>query len=309
MGAGKSKVKPGIELNLKTPAENAADSGLVGELSGIVGNFQQILTSFQNYEGSGQLIRTAIGTPNAETEAAAWNVVRVGVGQLRDFFEMGGQLEACLPKIYAALGADADADDALRNHQQITRILCDVLDFATRFDDMKMVNPAVQNDLAYYRRVLSRLKREKKTSDGEIKDEIVDRMSLFYAHASPMTRIVIDTTVSYISSCDPINAAKGNKVLARLTEMCKFMLQSGKVTDSDTQQLYLRTMTACLLVLDHTNESGVFVKKSPVDIVGCIKLLQSWKDHNVDSLMNSLRFMTVHSREPNVQAFVKKSLW
>ena len=130
----------------------------------------------------------------------------MGVGHLRDFFEVSALLEKNLPRVYAALSAN-DADNALMNHQALTKVLCQMLDFSARFDDMKMINPAVQNDLAYYRRVLSRLKRERKAADGEIRDETVDRMSLFYAHASPMTRVVIDTTLQFLASAGVVGLA------------------------------------------------------------------------------------------------------
>ena len=75
------------------------------------------------------------------------------------------------------------------------------------------------------------------------------------------------------------------------------------------QLLYLRGMTFCTLILDHILPNGVFGKKSPVDIVGIIKLLKTWKAHNTDNLVNALMFMTAHVRDQNVLAFVKKNLW
>ena len=87
------------------------------------------------------------------------------------------------------------------------------------------------------------------------------------------------------------------------------MVADNKVVDANVQQLCLRAMTAALVILDHIVDGGIFTKKSPVDVVNCIKLLQAWKAHNTDALMNALRFMTVHAREPNVLGFIKKTLW
>lgn len=234
--------------------------------------------------------------------------MRGGVGQLRDFFDMSAALERNLPRLYTALCV-GEADAALLGHQALAKVLCDTLDFSLRFDDMKMVNPAVQNDLAYYRRVLSRLKRERKVADGEIRDEVVDRMSLFYAHASPMSRVLIDTTTQFLASGASASAGQINKVLARLAESCRGMVADNKIADPNTQILCLRSMTASLVILDHITDGGIFTKKSPVDIVSCVKLLQTYKVHNTDGLMNALRFMTVHAREPNVLSFIKKTLW
>jgi len=306
MGGGGSKKNTKYPIiNFENPTADS-DGELVNELKEVLDKFPNVLHSFESYQGSGELIRNAISSPSPETEQAAWTEVRVGVSQLRDFFDVSALLERNLPHVYAALCV-GDADSALVSHQALTKVLCEMLDFSARFDDMKMVNPAVQNDLAYYRRVLSRLKRERKAADGEIKDETVDRMSLFYAHASPMTRVVIDTTSSFLDSDASASAGQINKVLSRLAETCRGMVGDNKIVNADVQQMCLRSMTMCLVILDHTYNGGIFSKKSPVDVVSCIKLLQS--QQNTDGMMNALRFMTTHLREPNALPFIKKTLW
>lgn len=88
-----------------------------------------------------------------------------------------------------------------------------------------------------------------------------------------------------------------------------YLFNINRITDSNMQQLYLRGMTFCTLILDHILPNGVFGKKSPVDIVGIIRLLKTWKAHNTDNLINALMFMTAHVRDQNVLGFVKKNLW
>jgi len=306
MGGGGSKKSAKYPIiNFENPS-NDSDGDLVGELGDVLQKFPNVLRQFESYQGSGELIRNAISSPSPETEQAAWSEVRVGVTQLRDFFEVSALLERHLPHVYAALCV-GDADSALVSHQMLTKILCEMLDFSARFDDMKMVNPAVQNDLAYYRRVLSRLKRERKAADGEIRDETVDRMSLFYAHASPMTRVVIDTTSQFLESDASASAGQINKVLSRLAETCRGMVSDNKISNAETQQMCLRSMTMCLVILDHTYPGGIFSKKSPVDVVSCVKLLQT--QQNTEGMMNALRFMTTHLREPNALPYIRKTLW
>jgi len=306
MGGGGSKKSTKYPIiNFENPSADS-DGDMVNELKDVLDKFPNVLRQFESYQGSGELIRNAISSPSPETEQAAWTEVRVGVTQLRDFFEVSALLERHLPRVYAALCV-GDADSALVSHQMLTKILCEMLDFSARFDDMKMVNPAVQNDLAYYRRVLSRLKRERKAADGEIRDETVDRMSLFYAHASPMTRVVIDTTSQFLESDASASAGQINKVLSRLAETCRGMVADGKISNAEIQQMCLRSMTMCLVILDHTYPGGIFSKKSPVDVVSCIKLLQT--QQNTEGMMNALRFMTTHLRDPSALPFVKKTLW
>jgi len=304
-GGGSKKSAKYPTINFDDPGAGS-DGELLNELHDVLDKFPGVLSQFESYQGSGELIRNAISSPSPETEQAAWTEVRKGVGQLREFFEVSSLLERGLPRVYTALCVH-DADASLQQHEALTKVLCQMLDFSARFDDMKMVNPAVQNDLAYYRRVLSRLKRERKAADGEIRDETVDRMSLFYAHASPMTRVVIDTTSSFLESDASSSAGQINKVLSRLAESCRGMVFENKISKPETQQMCLRSMTMCLVILDHTYPGGIFSKKSPVDVVSCIKLLQA--QQNPEGMMNALRFMTTHLREPNALPYVKKALW
>ena len=151
------------------------------------------------------------------------------MAQLKEFFEISTSFETLLPKIYTALCAEDTPENAVKNHQAVVRVLCQMLEFSTRFDDLKMINPGVQNDLAYYRRVLSRLKRENKLTENEIREDIIDRMSLFYAHASPMTRVTIDTTTNFSrQNSSGGGVSKIVKVLSKMAETCRGMIGDGK---------------------------------------------------------------------------------
>src|SRR4051812_42351693 len=63
-----------------------------------------------------------------------------------------------------------------------------------------MVNPAIQNDFSYYRRTLNRMKLAKKDMNIKIRDELANRMSLFFAYPTPMMKVLSDTTVKFLSS-------------------------------------------------------------------------------------------------------------
>lgn len=46
----------------------------------------------------------------------------------------------------------------LETQQALVKQFAEILDFVLKFDDMKMTNPAIQNDFSYYRRTVSRLR-------------------------------------------------------------------------------------------------------------------------------------------------------
>lgn len=62
-----------------------------------------------------------------------------------------------------------------------------------------MVNPAIQNDFSYYRRTLNRMKLSKKDMNLTIRDELANRMSLFFAYPTPMMNALSETTVKFLN--------------------------------------------------------------------------------------------------------------
>jgi len=82
----------------------------------------------------------------------------------------------------------------------LAKQLADIFDFALRFDDKKMLNPGIQNDFSYYRRTLSRIKMTNKGAEIKIKDELANRMSLFFAYPTPMMKVLTDTTVNFLKN-------------------------------------------------------------------------------------------------------------
>lgn len=91
-----------------------------------------------------------------------------------------------LPKLLKNLFSNGKADENLEGQQALAKQLADILDFVLRFDDAKMINPAIQNDFSYYRRSLN---KQKNKVDVKIKDELANRMSLFFAYPTPMLKV------------------------------------------------------------------------------------------------------------------------
>lgn len=90
------------------------------------------------------------------------------------------------PKLLTALFSAGQASTNLEGQQALAKQLADILDFVLRFDDAKMINPAIQNDFSYYRRSLS---KQKNKVEVKIKDELANRMSLFFAYPTPMLKV------------------------------------------------------------------------------------------------------------------------
>lgn len=79
--------------------------------------------------------------------------------------------------------------------------LAEILEFVLKFDEHKMKTPAIQNDFSYYRRTLTRAsltRQDTAEKDLVVGNELANRMSLFYAHATPMLRVLSHATITFL---------------------------------------------------------------------------------------------------------------
>lgn len=266
-----------------------------------------ILERLSGYTGCEEFIRKAITNPSPETEEEAWNEVLPAVDQLKEFYDFSLELEDCFPKLLVALCKD-DPKASLANLQSLAKQLADVFDFVLRFDDLKMVNPAIQNDFSYYRRTLNRMKLSKKDLNISIRDELANRMSLFFAYPTPMMNVINETTVKFLSQGDGVPRENVTNALATMSNVCQEMVEKGKFSNDETNMFCLRCMTGSIILFDHLHAQGAFNKKSPIHIKGCITVLKNFTGGPTDGLLNALRFTTIHLNDADTPANIKHLL-
>jgi len=298
-----------VDFDNATPSDDEKE--LWTQINEVLSSAQTILQRLIDYKGCEDAIRKAITSPSQETEAAAWEAVVPAVDELRDFYEYSTRLESIFPNLLVALCAE-DPKHTLANKQALAKQLGDVFDFVLRFDDAKMVNPAIQNDFSYYRRTLSRMKLAKQDSNIKIRDDLANKMSLFYAFPTPMMRVLSTTSNNFLSNGSN-NVSKENvtTILASMANICRDTVtdakEKGTNMNEHTAMLLLRAMTGAIILYDHTSELGAFHKKSPINVRACITLLKT-HDLKPTGLVNALRFTTVHLNDPETPDVVKQML-
>lgn len=207
--------------------------------------------------------------PSPETEKEAWVALLPAIAVLKEIYDYSLKLQDIFPVLLNALMKDDD-QQSLVTKQALAKQLADVFDFVLQFDDAKMMNPAIQNDFSYYRRYLARIKHSKENMDDiVVRDDLANRMSLFFAHATPMMRVVTETTVNYLENEGPENnVTKASVVngLALMANVCYDMVHKKKYENNDTNMFCLRSMTGCIILVDHIHPQGAFYKKSPIKV-------------------------------------------
>jgi len=294
-----------LDFEAAVPGENEKEiHSLVAD---VLSAAEQILEKLQAYKGCEEFIRSAISKPGVETEKAAWDAILPAVETLQEFYEFSVEVEKIYPKLLTSLfQANDDLKNNLQGQQSLAKQLADIFDFALRFDDMMMINPGIQNDFSYYRRTLSRMKINNKAGDIKIKDELANRMSLFFAYPTPMMKVLTDTTVQFLKNepC-PINRNQVVAGFSLMANVCLDMVEKNKFTNSKTNMFCLRGMTGSIVLVDHLDATGAFHKRSTINVKGAITKLKNFTEVSTEGLLNALRYTTVHLNDPDTPPTIK----
>jgi len=297
--------------NLVIDFDNAKPNGdeervLFDENNKIITKYPAILDKLANYKGCADSIRKAITVPTPDSESEAFDAVLPCVDTLKEFYEYSIELEYCIPKLLTGLCKDKSH---LVDQQALVKQLADLFNFILRSDELKMINPAIQNEFYHYRRSLTRAKKMAELMARiVVKDELANKMSLFYAYPTPMMKCLSETTSKFLAAKDGIPKENVHAVLAAITNTCCSMVEKKRFQSDTTNTLCLRTMTAAIVLYDHIHPTGAFHKNSQIHIKNCILLLKNHRPPPPESLINALRFTTVHLNDDTTPNGIKQLL-
>ncbi|RWS13084.1 protein FAM49B-like protein [Dinothrombium tinctorium] len=300
--------------------ENAQPTGSERETYAIVQKAlieaKDILFDLQTYKGAGNEIREAIGNPrNDALQIKAWETVVPLVNKLAKFYSFSVKLESVLPQLLICLCSGPMTPwQHLETQQALVKQFAELLDFVLKFDDLKMTNPSIQNDFSYYRRTINRLKLEPNelTVEQELPNELANRMSLFYANATPMLKAISDITTNFVRNNKDLPIEQTTETLSTMAKVCQRMVEnpefSKRFQNEDTILFVLRVMVGVIILYDHVHPMGAFVKSSHIDIKGSIKVLKEQPSNVVEGLINALRYTTKHLSDETTPKHVKSLL-
>uniref|UniRef100_A0A3Q2ZBH3 Family with sequence similarity 49 member Ba n=1 Tax=Kryptolebias marmoratus TaxID=37003 RepID=A0A3Q2ZBH3_KRYMA len=181
----------------------------------------------------------AIQHPNAEAvQEKAWSAVVPLVAKLKTFYEFSQKLGEDLSEL-------CRSSAPFPSKQALARQFAHILHFTLRFDELKMTNPAIQNDFSYYRRTISRMRINNLSSDSgsEVNNELANRMSLFYANATPMLKTLSDATSKFVSDNPDVPIENTTDCLSTMACVCKVMLETPEYRSRFTSE---ETVLFCL---------------------------------------------------------------
>jgi len=299
-------------LNIIIDFESAKPSGenetkVYEEVANYLKSTQILLTEVSTFKGCDALIKASISNTSPEAEEQCWRALLPSVDILKTFFDFSEDLTQVIPKLLNTLFS-GDQNQNLATQQALAKQLADILDFVLRFDDFKMQNPAIQNDFSYYRRSLNKGSRK---NEAKIKDDMANRMSLFFAYPTPMLKVVTETTAALVKtgSIQKLDVINGFSLLANV---CLEMVQNQHFGNQETILFCLRAMTGAIVIVDHLDELGAFHKSSKIHVKNAIGALNSQNlkepKGKTESMLNALRYSTLTLNKPETHAIYKQML-
>lgn len=301
-----------VDFENAKPTENEID--VWAKVNEVLLCSNSILVDMANYHGAAEEIRLAISFPqNEEYQEKAWSAVYPMVLKLKEFYEFSISLENVIPVLLRELcSSNLTSRQHLETQQALFKQFAEILDFVLKFDDLKMTTPAIQNDFSYYRRTVSRKRMANEDSKGgetEVSNEMANRMSLFYAHATPMLKTLSDTTTKFVTQHKDLPVEITTDCLSTMANICREMIENpnycSRFTNEETKWFCLRVMVGVIILYDHVHPVGAFAKNSGIDVKSCLKLLKDQESEKVEVLMNALRYTTLHLNEESTPRSIK----
>jgi hypothetical protein len=219
-----------VDFERARPTES--EMALYEKVNNCIARMPDMLVAMKAYKGAGQEIREAISNSGSEEhQSRAWSAVCPLVLQLKGFYEFSNQLELCIVDLLRALSSsDMTPSQHLESQQALTKQFAEILHFSLSFDDLKMNNPAIQNDFSYYRRTKNRKKLEDQdvvlNGDLELPDDVANRMSLFYANPTPMLNTLTSSTTKFTTQNPDVPLENTTDVLCTMAAVCRVMTEN-----------------------------------------------------------------------------------
>lgn len=315
-----SREEGGAKYDIFLDFENAqpteTEKDVYQKVNEVLSVADTILQDLQHYKGAGEEIRDAIQNPhNIEAQDAAWQSVCPLVARLKRYYEYSQDLAMdTVPQLLHALcSGPMTPTQHLETQQALAKQFAEILHFTLKFDDLKMTNPAIQNDFSYYRRTLNRMKMvsEQQVAQREhaVDNEMANRMSLFYAQATPMLKVLSDATTKFVSDNKLLPIENTTDVLSTMALICRAMIENNELflrfQNEDTLLFCLRVMVGLIILYDHVHPMGAFQKNCPIDVKGCVKVLKDQPPTKVETLLNALRYTTKHLNDDTTPKNIK----
>ena len=247
----------------------------------------QLLEFLQNYGSGGrQIIKEAsANTSDESVQTNAWNRLVPMVASLLQLKKMTDSLNEEVPELLSNMWDQKVSRESLalidmfRKNMFLVVQLGKILDYAMRFDALKMNAPTIPNDISYVKRQNTiRSKRSSISCNPDHREVLathnLEQLSMYYILPTPALKNIIDTVTNFFKNDNSKETSLD--LIVSFGKICIKILSSdlkSKYQRFGTIGMIQRMMVASALLYDHLHPDGVFVKDSPINIRAVVDLL------------------------------------
>jgi hypothetical protein len=285
-----------IDFEAATPTDS--ERQVYTEVSTALQEKDEILQLLEDYKGCKTLVAVAMGKNHTEDDQrAAFDALILCVDSIDRFYRFSQKLGTAFNTILTTLTTAGEAEDnkeSLSNYQALGKILGDMLSFALRFDNARMMKSELSNDFAFYRRMLGKYSNHPNVT---IDEDAAQEINLgFTSQISPMMNSII-AAVGNITGPGRDNVTP---CLALMANSCLRMIRTNQFSDAKTRVFCAEAMTGCIIAYDYAEPLGVFHRRSPINVKLAIQTLRTQREFDsADSnrLCAGIRYSTKTFRD------------
>ncbi|CAJ0607417.1 unnamed protein product [Cylicocyclus nassatus] len=277
----------------------------------IINQCAEVLSDVKCYgKGATEEIRQSLQNPHdLALRDVTMSIVEDFVARIRCYFELSLRIEKLVPELLWDLcSGPLPPEEQLDRKQSLARQLARLVDFVLDFDAAKMCTPALQNDFSHYRRAIGLGLLGTSPSDIELANSI----SLFLANPTPMLSSLSSATLEFVRSHPTLPIGNTTDTLATIVSVCRYMVESPDVKSrvTETTRLFcVRVMVGCLILYDHIDENGAFVRESPINLRAVVNVVkEQTQPPQTDALLNAIRYTSKHFTQASTPKSVRAIL-
>ncbi|ETN80759.1 hypothetical protein NECAME_08965 [Necator americanus] len=104
----------------------------------------------------------------------------------------------------------------------------------------------------------------------------------------------------------------GLGLLGTTATVCRYMVESPDVSSrmTETTRLFcVRVMVGCLILYDHIDDNGAFVRESPINLRAVVNVVrEQTQPPQTDALLNAIRYTSKHFSQPTTPKSIRAIL-
>jgi len=310
----------------------ADETELYNEIEELTKTADILLKDLEAYTGAGAAIKKAFESATVENEKNAWKNVAPRALKLKECFDMSHRLASVGPKIFTKICTQSQSTggvvELLEFHQALIKQFAKVVDSVMFLDNLKMSKPEINNDFSFFRRLRTKMSKinntpevgtgnnpfvfddkiSQQTNDLASNMRLINDMTNMFARPTPFLSTFTESLSKFVKESEQVVAERTPEMIGTMATVCQKMLDNpalrSKMKNITTEPFIVRVVVGLVILYDHVDPKGVFVKGSKVDVKGIVKTICEFPD--CDKLLDAIRYTTVHLNDESTPKDVKK---